>query len=378
MAIIFAIIPLIFMIGAGVWAYFSYQNINETKVRDVVKKRYNHYTGKEEEYTEKEQYEVKNKSGLVQFISAIVVGIVMLLTLALVPASIHQINAGEVAVVKVWGDAKEVRTAGIHFDLWISHKYEIYDCKVQQIMTTTQTYSSDGQTMDVELVIQYKIQQDKAMEIAKTYGGLDMVENRIETVAIEKMKSVLSQKSAMNIIETRATVSPAVETNVRNAITADYYVDITTVVLTDISFTDQFEKTVEEKMIAEQEKLKAEYEKEKAIVQAEQELEVARLEAEARLAAAQGEASAIEALAKAQANAIKTKSIEIARMLGFTITETVTEDGIIYDIDFTGKSQEEIALISKYLQYIEYLSTWNGELPSVITGDSATIMIPTI
>lgn len=305
-------------------------------------------------------------------------GLAMLIVLVLVPASIHQIDAGELAVVKVWGDAKEVRTAGIHFDLWISHKYDIYDCKVQQIVTTAETYSSDGQTMNIELVIQYKIQQENAMEIAKTYGGLNMVENRIETVAIEKMKSVLSQKSAMNIIETRAVVSPDVETNVRNAITADYYVDITTVVLTDISFTDAFEKTVEDKMVAEQEKLKAEYEKEKAIIQAEQALEVARLDAESKLAEAQGEANAIEALAKAQANSIKLKSIETARMLGFTIIENITEDGTEYTIDFAGKTQEEIGLISKYLQYIEYLSVWDGVLPTVIANDSATIMIPTI
>ena len=376
MIVLCIILPLVVMIGVGVWAYLSYKGIEEETIKEVERTRTG-WNGAEEKYIDRERVYVKNKGKIIQFVLAIVFGVVALLTLVFIPASLHQVNAGEVAVVKVWGNAKEVRTAGLHFDFWVSHKYEIYDCKVQQITTTTQAYSSDGQTMDIELVIQYKIQQDNAMEIAKTYGGLGMVESRIETVAIEKMKSVLSQKSAMNIIETRAVVSPAVEENVRNAITTDYYVDITTVVLTDISFTDAFEKTVEDKMIAEQEKLKAQYEKEKAIVQAEQALEVARLDAEAKLAEAQGEANAVEALAKAQANAIKLKSIEVARMLGFTITENVTEEGVEYNIDFTGKSQEEIAVISKYLQYIEYLSVWNGVLPTVMTDGSATIMIPT-
>lgn len=378
MKILFILLPIIMIIGASVWGYFSYINIKKENKKIVKEIVHNSWTGKDEEREKEEKYFTKNKNKLVQFILSIVLGVISLFTLIIVPASIHQINAGEVAVVKVWGDAKEVRSAGIHFDFWISHKYEIYDCKVQQIVTNTETYSSDGQTMDIELVIQYKIQQDKAMEIAKTYGGLSMVENRIETVAIEKMKSVLSQKSAMNIIETRAVVSPMVEENVRNAITDDYYVDITTVVLTDISFTDAFEKTVEDKMIAEQEKLKAEYEKQKAVIQAEQALEVAKLDAEAKIAEAKGEANAIETLAQAQANSIKLKSIETARMLGFNITETQVEDGVEYNIDFTGKSQEEIELISKYLQYIEYLSVWNGELPTVIAGDSATIMIPTV
>ena len=52
-----------------------------------------------------------------------------------------------------------------------------------------------------------------------------------------------------------------------------------------------------------------------------------------------------------------------------------------YDyVEFAGyynKSAEEINVITEYLKYEEYLAKWNGELPSVVTGDSATIMIPT-
>lgn len=64
--------------------------------------------------------------------------------LIIVPGSIHQIDAGQVAVVKVWGDAKEVKAAGIHYGFWISTKYELYDAKVQQINTRTSAYSSDA------------------------------------------------------------------------------------------------------------------------------------------------------------------------------------------------------------------------------------------
>lgn len=297
-----------------------------------------------------------------------------------IPFSIHQIDAGEVAVVKVWGEAKEVKSAGMHYDFWLSHKYEKYDAKVQQVVVETQAYSSDGQTMDIELVIQYQITD--ALNISVNYGGLNMLENRIETVATEKMKSVLSQKSAMKIIETRQTISPEVETSIRTAITDDYYVDITNVVLTDIGFTDTFEKVIEDKMVAEQQKLQAEYEKEKAIIQAEQALEVARLDAEAKLATAEGEAKALEAIAKAEANATKLKSIEVARMLGFEITETEIKDenevviAIEYNINFEGKSANEIKVISDYLKYIEYLSVWSGDLPDVVTGNDTNIMIP--
>lgn len=319
-----------------------------------------------------------NKKNLIQgTIYSILIG-VCFFTLIIVPGSIHQVEAGQVAVVKVWGEAKEVRTAGIYYDFWLSRHYEIYDAKVQQVQMKTSAYSKDAQTMDIELVVQYQIQQDKAIDIAKVYGGLEMLENRIETVSIEKTKSVLSQKQAMSIIETRQTVSQDVESAIRNAITDEYFVNITTVVLTDISFSDAFEKTVEDKMIAEQEKLKAEYEKEKAIIQAEQALEVARKDAEAQIARAQAEAKSVELIATAQANSVKIKSVEIARMLGFTIIETTVEDNIRYDIDFTGKSVEEIQVISSYLKYIEYLETWDGTLPTTLVtdGTGASILVP--
>ena len=55
-------------------------------------------------------------------------------------------------------------------------------------------------------------------------------------------------------------------------------------------------------------------------------------------------------------------------------------DGVVtaveYEIDFEGKTTEEINLITEYLKYIEYLSKWDGKLPSVMTGEGASIMIP--
>ena len=145
-------------------------------------------------------------------------------------------------------------------------------------------------------------------------------------------------------------------------------------------------------MIAEQQQLQAQYEAEKAKIEAEAaaqiakieaeaSLAVAKLNAEAKIAAAEGDAAAQVTIAQSEARATKLKSIEVARMLGFTILENeVTDDdgetSIEYTIDFTGKSAEEIAVISDYLKYIEYLSKWNGELPDVMSGDSATIIIP--
>lgn len=300
-----------------------------------------------------------------------------------VPFSFHTVEAGEIAVVKHLGKATKVRYSGTYFDFWLTETYVLYDAKVQNMEIKAQAYSKDAQTMDIAMTVQYQIDETQAIQIANQYGSVQVLANRIESIATEKAKATLSSYSAMEIIETRATISPRVAETIKLAVTEDYYVDIVAVVLTNIDFSDAFEKTVEDKMIAEQEKLKAQYEKETAIVNAEKELEVAKLAAQAKIEAAKADAQAQIEVANAEAEAIRLKSIEVARALGFTIKETEIKDadGVVtaveYNIDFTGKSEEEVKLITEYLKYLEYLSKWDGKLPTVMTGDSASIMIPT-
>ena len=313
----------------------------------------------------------------------VIIAAIGIIGMIIVPSSFHTVEAGQVAVVKHLGEAKNVRTAGTYFDFWLTESYEYYDAKVQNMNISTQAYSKDAQTMNIAMNVQYRIDESKVIDIANHYGTIDLLANRIESIATEKTKATLSSYSAMNIIETRSTISTLVEQTIKAAVDEEYCVEIVAVVLTNIDFSAAFEKTVEDKMIAEQEKLKAEYEKETAIVNAEKELEVAKLQAQAKIEKAKADAEAQIEVARAEAESVKLKSIEVARALGFQINETEIKDenGVVtaveYEINFEGKSDEEIRLITEYLKYIEYLAKWNGELPDVITGDSASIMIPT-
>ena len=315
------------------------------------------------------------------FAISIVCGIAFCLLAGTISPSFHTVEAGQVAVVKHLGEAKNVRKAGTYFDFWVTERYEIYDAKVQNLEVKTQAYSKDAQTMDIAMTVQYQIDSNKAITIANQYGSIEVLANRIESVATEKAKSTLSSYSAMQIIEIRSSISPQVEGVIKQAVTEEYCVDIVAVVLTNIDFSAAFEKTVEDKMIAEQEKLKAQYEKETAIVNAEKELEVAKLAAQAKIEKAKADAQAQVEVARAEAEAIQLKSIEVARALGFTILEEeiAGEDGALfveYTIDFTGKSTEEIQVITDYLKYVEYLSKWDGKLPTVVGGESATVLLP--
>ena len=254
--------------------------------------------------------------------TAWIASLILLIAFVCIPFSIRTVDTGEIAVVKHLGSARNVRTAGTYFDFWMTEDYQLYDAKVQNVTIDTMTYSSDAQTMDVQMTLQYQIMADKVVEIAKQYGSLELLQNRIESIAVEKTKAVLSARKAMDIIADRAAMSPAVEIAIQNAVDEDYFVTVNTVVLTNIDFSDAFETAVEEKMIAEQKQLKAEYENQTKVAQAE-------ADAKARIIEAESEAKANELL--------------------------------------------EQSLTSKILQQ-RYLEKWNGELPKV-TGNESGVMI---
>ncbi|MDR3264060.1 MAG: prohibitin family protein [Clostridiales bacterium] len=304
-----------------------------------------------------------------------------LLLFIFIPFGFVTINTGEVAVAKVWGEAKEVKTAGLTFHNIVSTAYVKYDIRVQQIDVTVAVYTKDAQALDIELTVQYAIQADKVLDINKKYGTLEMLDAKIQNVAIEKAKVILSSETAMQLIETRATLSPKVLTAVKD-MEEQYYINVTNVVIVDMAFSSVFEQAVEQKMIAEQEKLKAEYDKEKAIIKAEEELEVAKLKAAQALAKAEGDADAKIAVAKGEAESLRLQSIEVARMLGFVIDEIEIVDAnaesgkrIEYFIHTDGEDPDKIALISSYIKFLNYLETWDGKLPTVIS-DGTGIYIP--
>lgn len=249
-------------------------------------------------------------SGILAFIIAVVFFIV--------PFSIHTVDAGEVAVVKHFGKVSGIRESGLHYDLWMTNRYVIYDAKVQNVELNTMAYSSDAQTMDIQMTLQYEVIPDKVVDITNRYGNLEALQTRINSVVIEKTKSVLSNYKAMDIIADRASMSPAVEEAIRNSVGEEYCVNIVTVALTNIDFSDTFEKAVEDKMVAEQKKLQADYENSRKVAQAE----------------ADAKAKILEAEAEAKAN----------ELLESSITDKILQQ--------------------------RYIDKWDGKLPEVVSGDA--------
>ena len=311
---------------------------------------------------------MEENSGL--SVGGLVVCIVMAFLFVLLPWNFKTVQNGEVAVVKHLGQVVEIREPGLHSDFWMTNSYVKLDTKVRQIEVATASYSNDKQTMDLAMTIQYQIKKDMAKEIVIHYGNLEMLEARIQSVAIERTKSIMSAYTAEDIIQTRGTISAAVSDAVEAAVGENYYVDITNIALTNIDFSDAYEQSVEQSMIANQEVIKAQAEAKKAEEIAKGQLEVAKQEAQAKIEAAKADAEAKRLAAEAEANAIAIKSLEVARMLGLTVT---VDDVEMIKPDLT---DAEAQLIADYLKYMEYLATWDGKLPNVVTDGSAVVVTP--
>ena len=276
----------------------------------------------------------KTKSGLTRFL--FFAATVFLLLMVVIPGSIFSISTGEVGVVKVFGEAKSTVSPGIHFQFWLSNTVERYDIKTREINLVFEAYSKDAQTVTGTLAVQYQVMPDKLIEINSQYGSIEALEQKLKAIITERAKSVFSDKGAMVIVEGRSSLSGEIEQRVAPMM-SPYFVTITAVALEDISFNEAFESAVEQKMVAEQEKLRAEYDKEKAIIKAEEQLAVAEREAKAVIEKAQGDAEALIIMQDAWSS----------------LTPEVKE-----------------AMLTE-----KFYAKWNGVLPEVMAGDSMDLIL---
>lgn len=274
-------------------------------------------------------------------ITFVLLGVVLLFTFILVPFSFHTVDTGEVAVVKRLGEAKEVKTPGLSYDFWMTNTYEYINTQTQELAIETMAYSSDAQVMTIQMTAQYQMRGDKAVDIVKQYGNAEALKSRITSIITETPKSVVSKRTAMDIIANRGEITPEVEAAIVESIGEDYFVNITKVTITNIDFSDAFESAVEDKMIAEQTKLKADYENQTKIAQA-------AADAEAKLKAAQAEIEIAKANAEAKKIAAEAEA-EANRTIQNSITDKILEK--------------------------QYLDKWDGKLPEVVAGDNTGIMI---
>lgn len=169
--------------------------------------------------------------------------------------------------------------------------------------------SHDLQKISTTISIQHSLNPDMAAECYSRVGDLSAIDNNIIIQAVEEtMKAVVSRYSAEELIthrqEVKAAVTDGIITYIEHTLETKGLPDavrVSNVAMTNFAFSDEFNASIEAKVKAEQEALKAKNEKEKRITEAEAAAKEQTLNAEAK-------AFAIEAESKARADAIKREA----------------------------------------------------------------------
>ncbi len=261
----------------------------------------------------------------------IAVVIVLILVIVIVSGCITIVQPGHTGVVVTLGKVEDgVLQEGIHFKIPFIQNIVMIDNRITKLEVDTEAFSSDLQTVETKLAINYRVDTSKSYSIYKNIGG------DYETVLVipavnEVLKAIASQYTAEESVTNRTLISAGLVDGLNEKLN-DIGLYVTDVNIINFDFSEAFITAIEEKQVAQQELLKAETEKQTKITNAEAEAEAIKVKAEA-----EAEALKITAQAEAEANAI--------------IAESLTDELIQY----------------------HKIEKWNGELP-VVTGGAGAFL----
>lgn len=260
------------------------------------------------------------KKPLIKNIGLIGAGVAIVLILLF--ASITTVPTGHTGVVTTFGQVEDYTyDAGVHMKLpW--QKVVMMDNRIQKQTVNLSGFSSDIQEVSMVYTVNYQINKNNAQDIYRNIG-IHYYDTVITPCITESTKVVIAKYSAEALVGERTDLASAIEESLSEKL-KKYSIELVSTSIEDMDFTDAFTNAVEQKQVAQQNKLRAETEAEQARIVAEAEAEVKRIQAE-------GEAEANR-----------------------TIAESLSEE----------------ILMNKYLE------TWNGELPMVTGGDGNLISIP--
>lgn len=237
----------------------------------------------------------------------IICGVAAIVALGLIFTSFTVVGAGHTGVVSTFGQVSEdVLQEGFHFKApW--QKVTKMDNRIVKLEVSTEAFSSDLQTVNVNLAVNYRVDTAKSFSIVKNVGT--NYEDVLITPAVnEVMKSIMASYTAEQSITNRNIISTALLDELNDKL-SDSGIYVSDINIIDFDFSDVYVAAIESKQVAEQEKLRAKIEQEqltmekesesaRRVIDAEAAAEVAKIEAEAAAYAGEKEAAANEKIAE--------------------------------------------------------------------------------
>jgi regulator of protease activity HflC (stomatin/prohibitin superfamily) len=275
----------------------------------------------------------------------IIAGIAVVVVLLVFTTCTATVETGYTGIVTTFGKVEDVTLeAGLHFKSPFQRIIAM-DNREQKTSFTTEAFSSDIQQVDITGSINYAINKSTAMNLFKEVGT-DYFNKLVYPRMLEITKGVFSKYSAENLVANRQKLSEQIRDGLYEEL-KDYGINVISLSIENLDFTDAFTDAVEAKQVAAQKKLQAEIEQAQMTMETQQQAERKRINAEA-------EANVLKINADADAYATKVRS-EAEAEANKMIAESLTENLIKFN----------------------EIKSWDGKLPTFMAGEGSS-MVPVL
>ena len=226
----------------------------------------------------------------------IIAGIVVVIAVVVLLASITIVPAGHTGVVVTLGKvSSNVLSEGFHFKAplvqnVVKMSNQIQKCEIEG----AESVSKDLQAISTTIVVNYKIGDSSSAKIYREIGR-DYETIMLMPAIHESLKAVTAKYTAEQLVTSRSQVAIEIQDTLAEKM-EEYGIVIEKFNIVNFSFSEEFSKAIEAKEVAQQNLLKAKTEQEQLIVEA-------NAQAEKKVIAAEAEAKAILRKAEAQAEA---------------------------------------------------------------------------
>ena len=244
-------------------------------------------------------------------------------------AGCGQVESGEAGFFTQWGEvvSKQCLDEGLHFIPQPGRKLVTYSIRSQTVQVREPAFTRDIQTIDwCDMEVTFHLMREKVIDLHKT-TGISYLNTLILPSIKDAMKNALGKMDSSDIIGNREIVAKNIKDTLNQRLES-YGIHIDLVNITNIDFSDPFEKAVEEKQVALQQSQKERNNTARLKEVAEQQVVKAGAEARSRVLEAEADAKAILVKAEAEAKSIKMRNDALAQSHALIEYETVkTWDG---------------------------------------------------
>ena len=276
--------------------------------------------------------------------------VALIVAVILAFSMIKTVPTGYTGILTTFGKVEpNTVSAGVHVIApW--QKIVKLDNRTQKVSVETDTFSKDIQQVKVSLAVNFCIDQATAQELYKTVG-VNYYDSVVLPRILENVKAVVAEYSAENLVAKRGELSDEILTRLTDDADA-YGINIISISVEDIDFTDEFTDAVERKQVATQNKLAAETE------QAQKTMEEQ----------AAADRAVISAKAKAEQDVIAANAeLEVTK---------IQAEAALYAGEKEAEMNKRIAesLTPNLVKYY-YIKQWEGVLPKTVLGEDNSFMI---